>query len=93
MSLRLPDVMDTKAGRKHTIVEMSETTDPVTPATAASGRAARTPAKTESPADLQAQLDAALQELRRVTEQRDILKKVLGILPEPKTTSAKPSTR
>ena len=85
--------MDTKAGRKPTIVKMSGTTDPVTPATAASGRAARTPAEPESAADLQAQLDAALQELRRVTEQRDILKKALGILPEPKTTSTNPSTR
>lgn len=93
MSLRLPDVMDIKAGRKHTIVKMSDTTDPVTPATAASGRAASIPAKPESTADLQAQLDAALQELRRVTEERDNLKEALGIRPEPKTTSAKPSTR
>ena len=85
--------MDTKAGRKPTAVKMSETTDPVTPATSASGRAARTPAEPESPADLQAQLDAVLQELRRVTEERDLLKKALGIRPEPKTTSAKPSTR
>lgn len=85
--------MDTKAGRKHTIVKMSDNTDPVTPATSVSGRAASTPAEPESTADLQAQLDAVLQELRRVTEQRDILKKALGILPEPKTTSAKPSTR
>jgi transposase-like protein len=85
--------MDTKAGRKPTIVKMSDPTDPVTPAASASGRAARTPAKPESPADLQAQLDAVLQELRRVTEQRDILKKALGILPEPKTTSANRLTR
>jgi len=85
--------MDTKAGRKPTIVKMSDTTDPVTPATAASGCAARTPAEPESAADLQAQLDAALQELRRVTEQRDILKKALGIPPEPKTNSANRLTR
>jgi transposase len=33
--------------------------------------------------DLRAQLEAARQELARVTEQRDILKKTLGILSEP----------
>src|SRR5437868_7083585 len=39
-------------------------------------------AKTPSAADLQGQLDAALRELARVREQRDILKKTLGILSE-----------
>jgi len=39
-------------------------------------------AKPGSPADLQSQLDAALRELARVREQRDILKKTLGILSE-----------
>jgi transposase len=33
--------------------------------------------------DLRAQLEAARQELARVSEQRDILKKTLGILSEP----------
>ena len=36
-----------------------------------------------SVADLQAQLTAARRELARVSEQRDILKKTLGILSEP----------
>src|ERR1039457_2759744 len=40
-------------------------------------------AKPGSSADLQSRLDAALRELARVCEQRDILKKTLGILSEP----------
>jgi len=40
-------------------------------------------AKPESYADLQGQLDAALRENRHLREQRDILKKTLGILSEP----------
>ena len=40
-------------------------------------------AKADSNADLRAQLNAALHELRRVTEQRDILKKTLGIISAP----------
>jgi transposase len=38
---------------------------------------------TGGPADLPTRLDNALRELARVTEQRDILKKTLGILSEP----------
>ena len=48
----------------------------------AGGRAAAG-AKPGSVADLQAQLDAALRENRHLREQRDILKKTLGILSEP----------
>ena len=48
----------------------------------AGGRAAAG-AKPGSVADLQSQLDAARRELARVSEQRDILKKTLGILSEP----------
>ena len=44
-------------------------------------------AKPGSPADLQAQLDAALREIRHLREQRDILKKTLGILSEPSTNA------
>jgi transposase len=40
-------------------------------------------AKPGSVAELQSQLDAALREVARVSEQRDILKKTLGILSEP----------
>ena len=50
-------------------------------------------AKADSNADLRAQLNAALHELRRVTEQRDILKKTLGILSEPRTSAANALTR
>ena len=49
---------------------------------AAGGRVA-TGAKPGSPADLQTQLDDTRRELARVREQRDILKKTLGILSEP----------
>jgi transposase-like protein len=51
------------------------------PADAGGGAAAG--AKPRSPADLQARLDAALREVRHLREQRDILKKTLGILSEP----------
>ena len=85
--------MDTKAGRKHTIVKMRDTTDPLTPATSASDRAASTPAEPESPADLQAQLDAVLQELRRVTEERDNLRQSLGIEPRPRRKANGSKTR
>lgn len=37
----------------------------------------------KTPLDLQAELAAIRQELARVTEQRDILKKTLGIISEP----------
>jgi len=52
----------------------------------AGGRAAAG-AKPGSPAALQAQLDAALREIRHLREQRDILKKTLGIISEPPTNA------
>jgi len=48
--------------------------------------ATATPASATKPgsvADLQAQLDAARREIRHLHQQRDILKKTLGILSEP----------
>lgn len=56
---------------------------------------AKTPAgfKPGSPADLQAQLDAALREVRHLREQRDILKKTLGILSEPSPSAMPALTR
>ena len=48
----------------------------------AGGRAAAG-AKSGSVADLQSQLEAAQREIRHLREQRDILKKTLGILSEP----------
>lgn len=62
------------------------------PAAAAGGKAAAG-AKPGSLADLQAQLDAARRENRHLREQRDILKKTLGILSEPSTNAASGSTR
>ena len=50
-------------------------------------------AKPGSVADLQSQLDAALRELARVSEQRDILKKTLGILSEPLSNATNGSKR
>ena len=50
-------------------------------------------AKPGSVADLQAQLDAAHRELARVREQRDILKKTLGILSDPQPNGTSGSTR
>jgi transposase-like protein len=44
-------------------------------------------------ADLQGQLDAALRENRHLREQRDILKKTLGILSEPSLSATNGSTR
>jgi transposase-like protein len=58
----------------------------------AGGRAAAG-AKPGSVADLQSQLDAALRENRHLREQRDILKKTLGILSEPSTTAMNGSPR
>ena len=52
-------------------------------APAAAGEREAAGAKPGSPADLQSQLDATRRELARVREQRDILKKTLGILSEP----------
>lgn len=56
-------------------------------APAGAGGRAPAGAKPGSPADLQGQLDVALREVARVSEQRDILKKTLGILSEPSTTA------
>ena len=58
----------------------------------AGGRAAAG-AKPGSLADLQGQLDEALRENRHLREQRDILKKTLGILSEPSPNAMNGSTR
>ena len=58
----------------------------------AGGRAAAG-AKPRSVADLQRQLDAAWREIARISEQRDILKKTLGILSEPSPNAMHGSTR
>ena len=59
----------------------------------AGGRAAAG-AKPGSVADLQGQLDAAQREIaRHLREQRDILKKTLGILSEPSPNAMNGSTR
>ena len=50
-------------------------------------------AKPGSIADLQAQLEAAQRELARVREQRDILKKTLGILSDPQPNATSGLTR
>jgi transposase len=59
---------------------------------AAGGRAAEGP-KSGSAGDLQSRLDAAERELARVREQRDILKKTLGILSELPANDLNGSTR
>jgi transposase-like protein len=48
-----------------------------------SAPAKATPSSVSSPDDLRAQLEAAHREIRHLKEQRDILKKTLGILSEP----------
>jgi transposase-like protein len=58
----------------------------------AGGRAAAG-AKSEPPADLQSQLEAARREIHHLREQRDILKKTLGILSEPSTNVINGLTR
>lgn len=58
----------------------------------AGGRAAAG-AKPGSVADLQGQLEVALRENRHLREQRDILKKTLGILSEPSMNAMNGSTR
>ena len=50
-------------------------------------------AKPGSPAALQVQLDLAQREIRHLREQRDILKKTLGILSEPATSASPALTR
>lgn len=62
-------------------------------APAAGGGRRAAGAKPGSPADLQTQLEAALRENRRLREQRDILKKTLGILSEPPMSATNGSTR
>ena len=62
-------------------------------APAAAGGRADAGAKPGSLADLQSQLDAAWRENRHLREQRDILKKTLGILSEPSTNAMNGSTR
>jgi hypothetical protein len=57
------------------------------------GGGATAGAKPGSLADLQGQLDAALRENRHLREQRDILKKTLGILSEPSLSATNGSTR
>jgi transposase len=47
------------------------------------------PAEPEGAADLKSQLEAVRRELARVTEQRDILKKTLGIISEPPSNATK----
>jgi transposase-like protein len=61
------------------------------PAAARGGRAAAG-SRAGAPTDLQSQLEAALRENRHLREQRDILKKTLGILSEP-SPSALPGYR
>jgi transposase-like protein len=62
-------------------------------APADAGGKAAAGAKPGSPADLQSQLDAARREIRHLREQRDILKKTLGILSEPSTNAINGLTR
>src|SRR5580704_3153164 len=62
-------------------------------APAVAGGAATAGAKPGSLADLQGQLDAALRENRHLREQRDILKKTLGILSEPSLSASNGSSR
>ena len=57
------------------------------------GGGASAGAKPRSLADLQGQLDVALRDNRRLREQRDILKKTLGILSEPSLNASNGSTR
>ena len=62
-------------------------------APAVAGGKAAAGAKPGSYADLQGQLDAALRENRHLREQRDILKKTLGILSEPSINALPGLTR
>jgi transposase-like protein len=62
-------------------------------APAAAGGRAAAGAKPGSLADLQSQLDAVLRENRHLREQRDILKKTLGILSEPSPSALHGSAR
>ena len=62
-------------------------------APAAAGGRAAAGAKPGSLADLQSQLETALRENRHLREQRDILKKTLGILSEPSPNATNGSMR
>ena len=62
-------------------------------APADAGGGASAGAKPRSLADLQGQLDAALRDNRHLREQRDILKKTLGIFSEPSLNATNGSTR
>ena len=62
-------------------------------APAAAGGKAAAGAKPGSAAELQAQLEVARREIRHLTEQRDILKKTLGILSGPSQTAMNGSMR
>ena len=62
------------------------------PPVAAGGRAAAGGGK-PAVSELQARLDAALRENRHLREQRDILKKTLGILSAPSPSAMNGSTR
>ena len=57
------------------------------------GGKAAAQAKPSSAAELQTQLNAARREIRHLTEQRDILKKTLGILSEPSPNAMNGSMR
>lgn len=60
---------------------------------AAAGGGAAAGGRRPSAADLQSQVDLLLRELQHVREQRDILKKTLGILSEPPRSASPASTR
>jgi transposase-like protein len=62
-------------------------------APAGAGGRAPAGAKPGSQADLVSQLEAALRENRHLREQRDILKKTLGILSEPPKSASNGFTR
>ena len=62
-------------------------------APADAGGKAAAGAKSGSVAELQTQLDAARREIRHLTEQRDILKKTLGIRSEPSPNAMNGFTR
>lgn len=62
-------------------------------APAGAGGRAPAGAKPGSAADLQSQLATALRENRHLREQRDLLKKTLGILSEPSVTAMNGSMR
>jgi transposase len=62
-------------------------------APAAAGGRAADGAKPATLAEAQVQLEAAQREIRHLREQRDILKKTLGILSEPPPNATNGSTR